>query len=86
MQVYLDCVPFLYDPPDLNSFPVHAVAGVEAYCSTAQVPGEFGEPRDTCGVLLLWSREIPWPRTQRVTVDFIRPPRKAIVGRRCCIG
>jgi hypothetical protein len=58
-QVYLDGVSFLYDPPDLNSFPASSLAGVEMYRSTAQIPGEFGEPRETCGVLLLWSRKDP---------------------------
>jgi len=44
------------DMYDLNTFRADDVAGVEFYAGASTVPREFGAPRGTCGVLVLWTK------------------------------
>ena len=41
---------------DLNTLRAADVAGVEFYAGAGTVPREFGAPRGTCGVLVLWTK------------------------------
>jgi hypothetical protein len=44
-------------PPDINSYLVSNLAGIEFYPGSATVPAEFTGGSTACGVLVLWTRE-----------------------------
>jgi len=43
-------------PPDLRSFGVNSLAGIEIYQTPGEVPLEYGGRNASCGVILLWTR------------------------------
>ena len=60
-SVYLDGMPVFSALPnellfDVNSVPPNTIAAVEFYAGPAQAPPEYPEKRNTCGVLVLWTR------------------------------
>lgn len=60
-SVYLDGMPVFSALPnellfDVNSVPPNTIAAVEFYAGPAQAPPEYPEQRNTCGVLVLWTR------------------------------
>jgi len=60
-SVYLDGAPVFSALPnellfDVNSVPPNTIAAVEFYAGSAQAPPEYPEKRNTCGVLVLWTR------------------------------
>ncbi len=59
--VYLDGTPVFSALPnealfDVNSVPVNTLAAIEYYAGSAQVPPEYPQRRNTCGVLVLWTK------------------------------
>ena len=61
-NVYLDGVSIYQGPPqvapDMNSFQVRDLAGVEYYAGSASLPVQYSAIKQAdCGVLLLWTRE-----------------------------
>jgi hypothetical protein len=45
------------NPPDFSQMYVTQYAGIEYYSGSATVPAEFNGSGNTCGTLLLWTRE-----------------------------
>jgi hypothetical protein len=59
--VYLDGAPVFSAMPnevlfDVNSIAPNTLAAVEYYAGAAQAPPEYPQKRNTCGVLLLWTK------------------------------
>ncbi|MBI1809756.1 MAG: carboxypeptidase regulatory-like domain-containing protein [Gemmatimonadetes bacterium] len=60
-SVYLDGMPAFSAMPnemlfDLNTIPANTLAAAEFYAGAAQAPPEFPQKRNTCGVLVLWTK------------------------------
>jgi hypothetical protein len=44
------------EPFDVNSIPIHQIAGVEFYASAASTPARYSQRNAVCGVMLIWLR------------------------------
>ena len=47
---------FAVEPFNVNSIPPGEIAGIEYYAGAATLPAELNSTRNTCGLLVIWTR------------------------------
>lgn len=57
VSVYQDGIPLQIDESDLVHMNTYDYGGVEFYAGGSEIPPEYNATGNSCGVLLLWSRE-----------------------------